>query len=518
MILDGYGIAEDPSVSAIDHAKKPYLDSLFAKYPHSTLDASGLAVGLPDGQMGNSEVGHMNLGAGRVVYQEMTRIDEAIRNRSFFDNKVLVEAFETAIQRGTNVHILGLLSDGGVHSLQRHLHALLELGSHKGLSHENVLIHAFMDGRDTSPSGGKKYLALLETEMARIKCGRVASIIGRYWAMDRDNRWPRIQKAYDLLVEGKGERFDSAAAAIEASYAAGVTDEFVEPCVIRVPVSGREVTGLATGVAEKKRAGVIQDNDVVIFINFRADRARQISHALLDNAFRGFARRQLENLHFVAFTPYESSFSFPVAFPKENLTHTLGQVIAEHGFKQLRAAETEKYPHVTYFFNGGKETPFEGEDRILVASPKVATYDLQPEMSAPELASRVAEAIQQTAYALVVINFANPDMVGHTGVFEAAVQAVEAVDKASKVVIDAALKAGYSVNIIADHGNSDRMRNPDGSPHTAHTTVPVPHLIIKDGFNGPIQHGRLGDVAPTILDLLGIEQPIQMKGHSLISL
>lgn len=485
-------------MSAIDLAQKPFLDRLFAEYPHSTLDASGLAVGLPEGQMGNSEVGHMNLGAGRVVYQEMTRIDEAIRDGSFFENEVLVEAVDMAIQRNAKVHVLGLLSDGGVHSNQNHLHALLELGATKGLTAENLLVHAFMDGRDTSPTGGKQYLARLEAEMERVGCGRVASIVGRYWAMDRDHRWPRIQKAYDLLVEGKGERFATAEMAIEASYATDTTDEFVEPCVIG-------------------GGGVIQDHDIIIFINYRADRARQISHALLDDGFLGFARRQLDDLYFVAFTPYESSFSFPVAYPKENLTHTLGEVIAAQGFKQLRAAETEKYPHVTYFFNGGKETPFEGEDRILVPSPKVATYDLQPEMSAPELAIGVAEAIQLTEYALVVINFANPDMVGHTGVLEAAIKAVEAVDKAARVVVDAALKAGYSVSIIADHGNSDRMKNPDGSPHTAHTTVRVPHLIIKNGFTGPIEHGRLGDVAPTILDILGLEQPSQMKGRSLIT-
>ena len=499
MILDGYGIAEDPSVSAIDNAQKPFLDSLFASYPHSTLDASGLAVGLPEGQMGNSEVGHMNLGAGRVVYQEMTRIDEAIRNRSFFDNKVLVDALDDAKTRGSSVHLLGLLSDGGVHSHINHLFALLELARARNLDKDSVLVHAFTDGRDTSPNGGRAYIGALESHMDTISCGRIASVVGRYWAMDRDNRWPRIQKAYDLLVRGVGAPFDSARDAVQSSYAEGITDEFVEPAVIGSPSSGR-----------------IQAGDTVIFFNYRADRARQITHALLDDPFAGFQRELLEDLHYLAFTPYESSFSFPVAFPKVNLTHTLGEVISSQGMNQLRAAETEKYPHVTYFFNGGREVPFDGEDRILVASPGVATYDLQPEMSAPELAARVASAIQEKEYALVVINFANPDMVGHTGVFEAAIKAIEAVDSAAKIVVDAALSAGYSVNIIADHGNSDRMKNPDGTPHTSHTTVPVPHLIIKEGFAGPIQHGKLGDVAPTILKILGITKPSEMTGQSVI--
>jgi len=499
MILDGYGIAEDPSVSAIDHANKPFLDSLFARYPHGTLDASGLAVGLPEGQMGNSEVGHMNLGAGRVVYQDMTRIDEAIRDESFFANEVLVNALEAAKKSGQTVHILGLLSDGGVHSHINHLFAVIKLAASKGFDRSSLAIHAFTDGRDTSPHGGKQYLADLEAYMARLGCGHVASVVGRYWAMDRDHRWPRIKKAYDLLVDGVGTRFATSAEAIDAAYAAGTTDEFVEPYIIGSGTNGR-----------------IKPNDTIIFINFRADRARQLTHALLDESFGGFERKRLTPLHYVSFALYEGSFSNPVAFPKLNLTHTLGEVIAEAGFEQLRAAETEKYPHVTYFFNGGRETPFTGEDRILVASPKVATYDLQPEMSAPELASKVAEAIQAKDYALVVINFANPDMVGHTGVMEAAIKAVEAVDAAAKVVVDAALESGYSVNIIADHGNSDRMRNPDGTPHTAHTTVPVPHLVIQDGFSGPVQHGKLGDIAPTILAMLGIEKPESMTGKSLI--
>jgi len=499
MILDGYGIAEDPSVSAVDHARKPFLDHLFASYPHGTLDASGLAVGLPEGQMGNSEVGHMNLGAGRVVYQDMTRIDKDIREGSFFRNAVLVDAFEEAQKRGSKVHLMGLLSDGGVHSHLNHLFALLKMGRQSGIPASNVLVHAFTDGRDTSPHGARAYVAALEQEMATIGCGQIGSIVGRYWAMDRDNRWPRVKKAYNLLVGGEGEVFQSASEAIEANYAKGITDEFVEPALL-VP---REV-------------GCIHDGDVIVFFNFRADRARQLCHALMNTSFDGFERIRLDRLYMVSFTQYESSFAFPVAFPKDDLTQTLGEVIASHGFRQLRAAETEKYPHVTYFFNGGRETPFPDEDRILVASPKVATYDLQPEMSAPELAQNVAKAITENDYALVVINFANPDMVGHTGVFEAAIKAVEAVDAASKVVIEAALKKGYSVNVIADHGNCDRMKNPDGTPHTAHTTVAVPHLIIKDGYQGPVRHGKLGDVAPTILALLNLNQPVEMTGESLL--
>lgn len=501
MILDGYGIAEDPSVSAIDQARKPFLDQVFRSYPKGTLDASGLAVGLPEGQMGNSEVGHMNLGAGRVVYQEITRIDKAIRDGEFQQNAVLRSAMEQARDTGRTLHLMGLLSDGGVHSSQDHLHALLSLAASLGLDRDRVVVHAFMDGRDTSPHGGEGYLTGLQQVMDDTGCGVIGSVVGRYWAMDRDNRWPRIEKAYRLLTEGKGERFDSAVDAVKASYANDITDEFVEPCCIGDPSAHR-----------------IQDHDVVIFFNFRADRARQITRALTDPAFDGFERTPPADLRYVTFTPYDETFDFEVAFPKVNLTRTLGEIIAEHGGKQLRAAETEKYPHVTYFFSGGREEPFDREDRILVASPKVATYDLQPEMSAPELASRVAEALATEDYALVVLNFANPDMVGHTGVFEAAVKAIEAVDAAARVVVEAALENGYSINIIADHGNADRMRNPDGTPHTAHTTVPVPHVIIRDGFTGPVEHGKLGDVAPTILHILGWPQPEEMTGSSVIRL
>lgn len=504
LILDGYGIAEDPLVSAIDAAEKPFLDELFARYPHGTLQTSGLDVGLPEGQMGNSEVGHMNLGAGRVVYQEITRIDKAIKDGDFFDNDVLVEAARLVAEGGGRLHLMGLLSDGGVHSHQTHLHALLELASRQGLSGDDVCVHAFMDGRDTDPHGGRTYLERLEQTVDEIGVGVVASVVGRYFAMDRDNRWERTEDAYRLLVDGQGERFDSADEAIRASYDDGGTDEFVRARAIGSPET-----------VEKTR---ISDGDSVVFFNFRADRARQITRALTESDFDGFRRTPPANLQYVTFTPYDEDFDFPVAFPKVNLTGTIGEVIERAGVRQLRAAETEKYPHVTYFFSGGREDEFENEDRILVPSPKVATYDLQPEMSAPELADRVAEAISGNDYSLVVLNFANPDMVGHTGVFDAAVKAVEAVDACTRTVVEAAVAHGYGVSIIADHGNADKMKNPDGSPNTAHTTVPVPHLIILDGYDGPVRDGRLADVAPTILAILGLDSPDTMTGEALVDL
>lgn len=502
LILDGYGIAEDPSVSAIDHANKPFLDDLFARYPHGTLRTSGLDVGLPRGQMGNSEVGHMNLGAGRVVYQEITRIDKAIRDGEFFENEVLIEAMRAARDGDRRLHLMGLLSDGGVHSHQNHLHALLEFASRRGLSGDDVCVHAFMDGRDTDPHGGEKYLSGLEEAMERTGTGVVASVVGRYYAMDRDNRWERTEEAYRLLVDGEGERFDSAEEAVRDSYEHGVTDEFVR--------------ARAIGSPEAVRRTRIADGDSVVFFNFRADRARQITRALTEPGLKAFDRTPPAGLHFVTFTPYDEDFDFPVAFAKVNLTETIGEIIARAGLRQLRAAETEKYPHVTYFFSGGREDAFENEDRILVPSPKVATYDLQPEMSAPELARRVAAAVSENDYALVVLNFANPDMVGHTGDFDAAVKAVEAVDAGVREVVEAAVGHGYGVSIIADHGNADRMKNPDGTPHTAHTTVPVPHLVILDGYEGPVRDGRLADIAPTILAILGIEAPPVMTGDVLV--
>lgn len=521
LILDGYGIAEDATVSAMTHAKKPFLDKLFASYPHATLEASGLAVGLPDGQMGNSEVGHMNLGAGRVVYQDITRIDKAIRERVFYQNTVLRAAAAHAKANDGKLHLFGLFSDGGVHASFDHLFALLQLAKDEGLAADQVCVHAFTDGRDTDPHGAIGYVKQFQERAAEIGVGRLASIVGRYYAMDRDKRWSRTGLAYRLLTKGQGETFTDPLAAVQASYDAGVTDEFIKPCAITY----------AEG-----RSGLVEDGDAIIFYNFRADRARQLTWAFTRADFADWIRAEnakadvpesdeekapfvvqsFQNLHYVTFTPYHKAFVCPIAFPKVDLTDTIGEVVARSGGTQLRAAETEKYPHVTFFFSGGREEPFEGEDRVLVASPKVPTYDLQPEMSAPELAEKVATALGTETYNFVVLNFANPDMVGHTGVFEAAVQAIEAVDAGTQQVVDAAQAHGYSITIIADHGNADRMRNPDGSPHTAHTTVPVPHLIIKEGFAGPIRDGKLGDIAPTILDMLGIDIPATMDGDVLI--
>ncbi|MDE2958021.1 MAG: 2,3-bisphosphoglycerate-independent phosphoglycerate mutase [Bacteroidota bacterium] len=493
IILDGYGLAVDPNVSAIDQARKPFLDHLFANYPHGTLEASGRPVGLPPGQMGNSEVGHMNLGAGRIVNQEITRVDLAIEDGSFYHNAVLRRAARHA--HNGHLHLMGLFSDGGVHSHVNHLAALAEFARRSGLPREKVCIHAFTDGRDAAPKGGLRYVEEFEKRCGNI--ARIVSVIGRYHAMDRDRRWDRTEKAYRLLIRCEGRRFGSAADALRASYAAGITDEFVEPCVIS-PVP-------------------IENGDAVVYFNFRADRGRQLVSAFTQWREGGaFAVHSFEHLFFATLTPYDRTFGLPVAFDKVNLERTLGEVLAQRGLRQLRVAETEKYPHVTYFFSGGRELPFKGEDRILVASPKVPTYDLQPEMSAPEVARRCAAAIGQESYDFICLNFANADMVGHTGVLQAAIRAVEAVDQAAQVVVKAALRHNYGVSLIADHGNADRMRNLDGSPHTAHTTALVPHLIIKPGVTGPIRSGKLGDVAPTILSLMGQEIPPAMTGERLV--
>ncbi len=500
LILDGYGIAEDPAVSAIDAARKPFLDGLFARYPHSTLEASGWAVGLPKGLMGNSEVGHMNLGAGRVVDQEITRIDKSIEGRAFFENAALRGAVQHAQAHGTTLHLMGLVSDGGVHASLEHVLALVEMSAHEGLEASRLVLHAFTDGRDTDPRGGAGYVRRVEAKMQEVQAGRIATVVGRYWAMDPVKVWELMLIYYDALVHCVGAAYDDAGAFLEASYAADVTDEFVEPGVLSAAPETR-----------------IQDGDAVVFFNFRSDRARQIVRAFVEPGFEGFDRGgPPPTIHLVTFAPYYKEITGPVAYPKEDLTDTLGEIVSRAGRTQLRAAETEKYPHVTFFFNGGREVQFEGEERILVPSPKVATYDLQPEMSAPELAQRVAAHLRERAPDLVVLNFANPDMVGHTGVFEAAVKAVEAVDAAAQVVVEAALEGGYTVEIIADHGNADKMRNPDGSPNTAHSTALVPHLIIRDGFAGPIRPGKLGDVAPTILALMGIPKPEAMTGEVLV--
>ena len=461
-------------------------------------------MGLPVGQMGNSEVGHMNLGAGRVVYQDLVRIDEAIDDGSFFANGVLVDAVRHARDAGTRLHLLGLVSDGGVHSHLTHLAALLDLAAREGLPADRVLVHVITDGRDTSPTGaGERYIADVEAAMARAGVGRIATLCGRYWAMDRDRRWERTERAYRLYTQNDAPHALTAAGAIAASYANCITDEFVEPVVVGA-------------------GGAIQDGDSVVVFNFRADRARQITRALTDADFgtdgSGFARSAVpQNLHVATFATYDEGFGLPVAFPKQNLTQTLGEVVSAHGGRQLRAAETEKYPHVTFFFSGGREEPFAGEDRILVPSPKdVATYDLKPQMSLPELAAAVAARLVDDPVDLAIVNFANPDMVGHTGVFEAAVAAIEAVDAAARVVVEAALGAGYGVTLLADHGNADKMRNPDGSPHTAHTLALVPHLIVHPDVAAAPRDGKLGDVAPTILTLMGLPIPPEMTGEVLV--
>ncbi len=503
IILDGYGIADDPAVSAIDSANKPFLDKLFADNPGSTLVASGLDVGLPKGQMGNSEVGHLNLGAGRIVYQDITRIDADIESGEFNNNVVLTGSMVAAKDKGSTLHLMGLLSDGGVHSHIDHLKALITLARRSGLEGDRVAVHVFTDGRDTSPTAGIDYMEELEHHMSLENTGRVATIIGRYYAMDRDKRWDRTRIAYEALVRGTGEAEEIATLALRKMYNNETTDEFVQPILV--------------GSERQIRSSRVRDGDEIIFFNFRADRARQICAALAVSDFDGFHREPVD-VRLATFTSYDKTFDFPVAFPKGDLSSTMGEVMESSGLKQLRAAETEKYPHVTYFFSGGREEKFEGEERILVASPKVATYDLQPEMSAPELSMKVAAAIAKEEFDFILLNFANPDMVGHTGNFDAAVQAIEALDACVRRVIDAAEQHGYTVQVIADHGNADKMLNEDGSPHTAHTTALVPHIVIRTPKVASIQHGRLCDVVPTALRLMGVTQPAQMTGMPLVEL
>jgi 2,3-bisphosphoglycerate-independent phosphoglycerate mutase len=497
VILDGYGIAADPSVSAIDQARKPFIDSLLAEHPSSRLIAGGEAVGLPEGQFGNSEVGHLNIGSGRIVWQELSRINKDIREGAFYTHPVLLDAVAKAKAQG-RIHLMGLFSDGGVHSQNEHLYALLDLCTRNGL--DNVYVHAFADGRDTAPDGGQRYCEEFEARAAHIGVGRLVSVIGRYYAMDRDNRWERVEKAYRLMVDGVGSVVTHAKDAFTNSYADGVTDEFIHPTIV------------GSDGAETR----IRENDVVLFFNFRGDRAREISVALNRTDFTGFETRPL-HLSYYCFTQYDATFAFAkVVFEPTSLKNTLGEWVAAHGKSQLRIAETEKYPHVSFFFNGGVETPYPGEDRILVPSPKVATYDLQPEMSAFDVTDKLIAAIETTPYDLVILNYANPDMVGHTGSLPAAAKAVEAIDVCMSRLIPVARKQGYEIVVIADHGNSDCMINPDGSPHTAHTLAPVPVLVIRQGAKTPPKPGILADVAPTLLALMGLEKPEEMTGTSLV--
>ena len=496
VILDGFGIAVDPSVSAIDKAHKPFYDHLIETCPHTHLQASGENVGLPDGQFGNSEVGHLNIGAGRIVWQALSKINKDIRDGGFFENQALLHGIEQAKKTG-KIHLMGLFSDGGVHSHNEHLFALLKLCKDHGI--ENVYVHAFTDGRDTAPESGKGYAQEFNKKANEIGVGKLASIVGRYYVMDRDNRWERVKLGYDLLVHGTGEKFDTSDEAFDASYAADVTDEFIKPILLDDSEDSR-----------------ISKDDTVIFYNIRGDRAREISRALNEKGFDEFEVVKDLNLNYVTFTSYDETFDYAhVAYPPQELKNTIGEWVSKKGYNQFRTAETEKYPHVTYFFNGGEETPNPGEDRLVVPSPKVATYDLQPEMSAPEVTNNLVEKLASEKYELVILNFANTDMVGHTGVMQAAIDAVEAVDKELKRVIETANNHGYRTLIIADHGNSDCMIKPDGSPHTAHTTAPVPAIIVNHPDQIEMHPGILADVSPTLLKLMGLEQPEEMTGKPL---
>lgn len=499
MILDGWGYGTVESANAIKIANTPFFDRLLETYPNSKLEASGEAVGLPEGQMGNSEVGHMNLGAGRVVYQELGRINKAVKEKEFHTHPTLKAAFDYALLNKKNVHLIGLVSDGGVHSHIGHLKGLCDAANANQLS--NVFIHAFLDGRDTDPNSGLNFIADLEGHL-RTSTGQIASVIGRYYAMDRDNRWERVKLAYDLMVKGSGRGTSDIQSSIRESYAEGVTDEFVKP-IVKVNAANRPVA-------------VIQPGDVVICFNFRTDRGREITIALTQKDFPEYEMSALP-LHYVTMTSYDDTFrKVEVVFRKEDLRQTLGEVLEENGKKQIRIAETEKYPHVTFFFSGGREKEFANEKRLLIPSPKVATYDLKPEMSANEIAAAICPELEAQWPDFVCLNFANPDMVGHTGVFEAVVRAVETVDRCMQQVVETGVKNGYSFIILADHGNADFMINDDGSPNTAHTTNLVPCILIDRDYK-TLKDGKLGDVAPTILRLMGVEAPIEMTGEVLVS-
>ncbi len=498
LILDGWGLGDGSRSDAMASSNIPFFKSLMSTYPHSKLRTFGEQVGLPDGQMGNSEVGHMNIGAGRVVYQDLVRINKDVKQGKLDMNPVLLEALAYAKLQQKQVHLMGLVSDGGVHASQEHLHKLCDIANAQGI--KNVFIHAFTDGRDTDPHSGKGFLEKLEQHIRPLSA-RIASVIGRYYAMDRDKRWERVKMAYDLLVHGKGTRFNTVTEAIAASYTQQISDEFIKASVI----TDKEGNALTT----------IQEGDVVICFNFRTDRCREITQVLTQTDMPELGMKTIP-LHYITMTPYDERFKgIKVLYEKDNLHHTLGEVLSENGCKQIRIAETEKYPHVTFFFNGGREETFPGEERILIPSPKVATYDLQPEMSAKLITDAILPKLNEGKTDFICLNFANADMVGHTGVYPAVVKALECVDGCLKQIVEAGIMAGYSFIIIADHGNADYMINPDGTPNTAHSMNPVPCILIDKGYRS-IKDGKLGDLAPTILHILGLPIPAEMDGNILV--
>ena len=498
MILDGWGIGDKSKSDVIYSMNPEYINAMTEKYPHAELKTDGENVGLPEGQMGNSEVGHLNIGAGRVVYQDLVKINRACRDNSILENKEIVKAFEYAKANGVNVHFMGLVSDGGVHSSLDHLFKLCDISKHYGI--ENTYVHCFMDGRDTDPRSGKGFIAALEEHMAK-STGKIASIIGRYYALDRDKRWERVKIAYDQLVNGVGEKATDMVAAMQKSYDEGITDEFVKP-IVNVDAEGNAI-------------GTIKPNDVVIFFNYRNDRAKELTIVLTQKDMPGEGMHTMP-LHYCCMTPYDATFEgLHILFDKDNVPNTIGEYVAAQGLKQLRIAETEKYAHVTFFLNGGREAEFANEERILVASPKVATYDLQPEMSAYEVKDKLVAALGEQKYDFICLNFANGDMVGHTGVYEAIERAIKAVDECVKDVVEAAKANGYEVVQIADHGNADNAVNADGTPNTAHSLNPVPIVVVSERV-AKVKSGILADVAPTVLDLMGLEKPAEMTGESLV--
>ncbi len=496
LILDGYGISRNKQGNAISAASTPNMDRLFSTYPNCELGSAGESVGLPEGQMGNSEVGHLNIGAGRVVYQDLTRITRSISEGEFNKNMVLIDAMRNVKSRGSSLHLMGLLSDGGVHSHISHLYALLAMAKEQSIA--KVYVHAFLDGRDVPPKSALTYIADAQIKMKELG-GEFATISGRYYAMDRDKRWERVEKAYNAMTRGEGREAESPIIAVKNAYERGETDEFVSPTVI---------------LRNEKPGSLIYDNDTIIFFNFRSDRAREITRAFIDNKFNGFDRKSHPKINFVCLTQYDETFNVTVAFPPEPLKNILAEVLSRHHLKQLRIAETEKYAHVTFFFNGGVEPPVPGEDRILIPSPKVATYDMQPEMSVFPVTDEVVKAIASGKYDVIILNYANCDMIGHTGVFDAAVRAVEAIDTCIGMVYDAVIQSGGLLIITADHGNAEKMCDEAGGIHTAHTSNRVPFVICENGIR--LRDGILADIAPTIIEALGIEKPDEMTGRSLI--